>query len=256
MVILMVVKEAKKAVEKKVKEIKAEKKEVKVEVKKEVKPKAKENQGKAEPKVLAPTKESKVKVEKKVDVKKDIKKEITVEPKKEPAPIKAKEKQDKVADKATSKTPTKAVRKTKSASKKVKKKYVLVKAKRKTAIATARISEGKGRITINKKPIAVIDNKHLYNLVREPLLLTNNFKNGLINGVDIEIVVRGGGFMSQIIASRGCISKGLVEYYKDDKLKEMFMKYDKSLLVDDARRKETKKQLGTGARAKKQRSKR
>ncbi|MDD4983482.1 MAG: 30S ribosomal protein S9 [Candidatus ainarchaeum sp.] len=237
----MVAKEVKKAIEKKVKEVKKEapKPEKKEAPKKEVKAKVE-----AKPKVEA-KKEVKAKAEKKIEPK--------VEAKKEPAPIKAKEKQDKVADKVTSKAPAKT---SKSAGKKGKKKYVLVKAKRKTAIATARISDGKGRVTINKKPIAVIDNKHLYNLVREPLMLTDNFKNGLVNGVDIEIAVKGGGFMSQIITSRGCIAKGLVEYYKDDKLKEMFMKYDKSLLVDDARRKESKKQLGRGARAKKQRSKR
>lgn len=241
----MVAKEVKKAIEKKVKEVKKdapkpEKKSAKVKV--EAKPKVKEHQSKAETKALAPTKKAEAKKEVKAKV------EPKVEAKRESAPTKAKEKQDKVADKATSKT--------KSTGKKGKKKYVLVKAKRKTAVATAKICDGKGRIIINKKPITVIDNKHLYNLVREPLMLVDNFKKGLIDNVDVEIAVRGGGFMSQTIASRGCIAKGIVEFYGDDKLKELFMKYDKSLLVDDARRKEAKKQLGTGARAKKQRSKR
>jgi small subunit ribosomal protein S9 len=260
------VKEEKKVVKKA--EVKETKAKPKVEKKVESKEKPTQIEVKAtgskvdtikEKKDLAPTKAPKKEIkaeEKKVEQKVELK----VEKKGE-----HKESQTKPTPKGSGKastptvapkeTPTKSSKKG-SKKKKVKKECLLVKAKRKTAVATAKIESGNGRITINKKPIDLIDNKHLLLLVFEPVKLANNYKAGLVNGVNISVTVRGGGFMSQTIAARGCIAKGLVDYYKDDKLRDVYMKYDKALLVDDARRKEAKKQLGLGARAKKQHSKR
>ena len=141
-------------------------------------------------------------------------------------------------------------------TKKVKKKVILVKSKRKTAIATAKIEIGKGRVVINKKPLDVIENTYILALVKEPVLLANQYNPDLLKGVNISVNVKGGGQISQIIASRACISKGLVKFYDDKKLHDLFLKYDKTLVVDDARRKEAKKQLGRGARARWQSSKR
>ena len=64
--------------------------------------------------------------------------------------------------------------------------------------------------------------------------------------------VNGGGATAQALASRTAIAKALVNYFGEKKLKEKFTKYDRTLLVDDSRRKEPKKPLGRGARAKKQ----
>ncbi len=55
---------------------------------------------------------------------------------------------------------------------------------------------------------------------------------------------------------RAAIAKALVEYTQNDKLKNAYIKYDRMLLVDDTRRVEPKKPLGTKARKKKQKSKR
>ena len=235
MVILMVAKEVKV-----VKKAIAQKEELKKTVTKAESQKKPEV--KATGKVLTPKKE----VSKAV-VKKELpKKAVTpkVEVKKEVANV---ESTGKVASAKT----TKKVRKKKEA-----KKYLLVKSKRKTAIAIGKIESGHGRITVNKIPIDVVDNKHINYFLHEPLKLVESYKPELLGKVNILISVVGGGYMSQTIAARGCIAKGLVGFFEDQQLKELFMKYDKTLLIDDARRKEAKKQLGRGARAKKQRSKR
>jgi len=231
---------------------KKEKKVIKTEVKKEdAKPKV-AKEVKKEVKATSKADKKVVESKDKSNPRKAEKKDLT--PKAEP-----KEGQTKPVPKETGKdltTTTKPATKSSKKKKKAKKDVLLVKAKRKTAVATAKIEGGNGRITINKKPIAVIDNKQLFLLMSEPVKLADNYKPGLSSGVNISVVVNGGGFMSQTIAARGCIAKGLVNYYKDDKLRAVYMKYDKALLVDDARRKEAKKQLGLGARAKKQHSKR
>ena len=74
--------------------------------------------------------------------------------------------------------------------------------------------------------------------------------------VDIEINVKGGGVMGQASAARSAIAKSLVLYSKDVKAKQALVAYDRLLLVDDVRRVESKKPLGTKARKKKQKSKR
>ncbi|MDO8538619.1 MAG: 30S ribosomal protein S9 [archaeon] len=136
---------------------------------------------------------------------------------------------------------------------KSKKHGIRVKAKKKTAVARATIKTGKGRITVNKRPVNVIEPKYIRELIEEPILLAGK---ELINSVNIEVEVHGGGFMSQAVSSRATIAKALVEYSNDEKLKKKFLHYDRTLLVDDKRRKEAKKPLGRGARKKKQSSKR
>lgn len=136
---------------------------------------------------------------------------------------------------------------------KSKKHGIRVKAKKKTAIARATIKTGKGRITINHRPINIIEPKYIKELIEEPILLAGE---ELINGINIEVSVKGGGHMGQAISSRAAIAKALVEYFNDEKLKKRFLHYDRGLLVDDVRRKEAKKPLGRGARKKKQHSKR
>jgi small subunit ribosomal protein S9 len=135
-------------------------------------------------------------------------------------------------------------------------KIVDVKAKRKTAVARAFIKTGKGKVTINKVPYKLLPNKYYVNTVEEPLLLASQYKPDLVKGVDINVIINGGGFSSRMIAARSCIAKALVKFYDDKDLRNLYFKYDRTFLVDDTRRKERKKQLGRGARAKKQHSKR
>ena len=65
----------------------------------------------------------------------------------------------------------------------------------------------------------------------------------------------GGGISSQTDACRLVIAKSLVEYTKSERLKETFLKYDRTMLVADVRRKEPSKPNRHGkARAKRQKS--
>jgi len=134
-----------------------------------------------------------------------------------------------------------------------KKKGITSKAKKKEAIANAIIKKGTGIVRINKKKLSTIEPEYIQEFIKEPLELAGD----ITNTVDISVVVKGGGVVSQAVASRASIAKVILELLKnDEKLKKKFLAYDRMLLVDDARRVEPKKQLGPKARAKKQASKR
>ncbi|MFH1642885.1 MAG: 30S ribosomal protein S9 [Nanoarchaeota archaeon] len=126
-------------------------------------------------------------------------------------------------------------------------KIIQTSGKRKGAIARATLKQGKGTIRINNTMIDFYQ-PQLYRLkLREPLLLAGN----LINDINININVVGGGIASQADAVRLAIAKAILEYSKNDKLKDVFLKYDRTLLVADVRRKETHKPNRHGkARAK------
>lgn len=130
------------------------------------------------------------------------------------------------------------------------KKIVNTSGKRKTAVARATIQKGKGLIRINKKPVEIYDPEIARWKILEPIKLAEDH----ISKVNINVDVKGGGFMSQANAVRTAIAKGLVEYTADPNLKLAFLNHDRSLLVSDPRRKESKKPLGRGARKKRQKS--
>ena len=132
-------------------------------------------------------------------------------------------------------------------------KTIQVKAKKKTAVARATIKKGKGKITLNKRNVNLVKPAYLLDLLQEPLRLAGE---ATVQSVNIDISARGGGFMGQAIAARAAIAKALVEFTGDKKLKDRMLSYDRQLLVDDSRRVEPKKPLGTKARKKKQSSKR
>jgi len=136
--------------------------------------------------------------------------------------------------------------------KKRKAKGITSKAKKKRAIARAVIKKGKGIVKINKRNIKTIQPRFLYEFIREPLDLAEP----LSSQVDINVNVKGGGFMGQSVSARSAIAKALVKFHSNEKLKQSFLKYDRLLLVDDPRRVESKKPLGPKARKKKQKSKR
>ena len=123
--------------------------------------------------------------------------------------------------------------------------------KRKTAIARAVIRKGKGRIRINKVPIEIIEPEVARLKMMEPLLLA---PQDLVNSVDISVEVKGGGFMGQAEAARIAIARVLVAWSKSTKLKEIYMDYDRTMLVGDPRQTEPKKFGGPSARARRQKS--
>jgi small subunit ribosomal protein S9 len=123
--------------------------------------------------------------------------------------------------------------------------------KKKTAIARATIKDGIGRVRINKKPLEIFTPDLVRLKMMEPLTLAGD---KITSKVDIDINVKGGGIMGQADAVRTAIGKGLVEWSGDLTLKDAMLGYDRNLLVNDSRQKETKKFGGPGARAKNQKS--
>ncbi len=129
-------------------------------------------------------------------------------------------------------------------------KIVLTSGKRKTAVARARVKDGKGRVRINKVPVEIIQPEMARMVIMEPLIMARK----LAEMVDIDVTVSGGGFMAQAEAARTAIARGLVEWSGDEELRKVYLEYDRSLLVNDVRRKEPKKQGGRGARKRRQTS--
>ncbi|MCJ7634371.1 30S ribosomal protein S9 [Candidatus Bathyarchaeota archaeon] len=122
--------------------------------------------------------------------------------------------------------------------------------KRKTAIARASIKTGKGRVRINRIPAEVLTPDVARIKIMEPLLLSNE----LMQSVDRDVNVKGGGYMGQAEATRMAIARGLVKWAKGSSLKDTFLAFDRSMLSGDPRRKESKKFGGPGARRRKQKS--
>jgi small subunit ribosomal protein S9 len=149
----------------------------------------------------------------------------------------------------------KAKSKSKAKKKAVKKKdYAFESGKRKKAVARAKVEKGKGNITVNSMPLKLWGTDVLRLWIKEPLLLSGD----AAKGVDITATVKGGGLAGQAEALRVAISRGIVSFSKDKKLKEKLMKHDRNLLVNDPRRTEPHKPSRSrkGARRHKQRSKR
>ena len=130
------------------------------------------------------------------------------------------------------------------------KKIINTSGKRKTAVARATVQKGKGLIRINKKPVELYEPEIARWKILEPIKLAEKH----IDKINVDVDVTGGGFMSQANAVRTAISRGLVEFTADPSLKLAFLDHDRSLLVNDSRRKESKNPLGRGARKKRQKS--
>ena len=90
--------------------------------------------------------------------------------------------------------------------------------------------------------------------LKEPLVIAGEHAKK----VDIRIKVNGGGVWGQTDAARTAIANALVRWTKDNKLKEAYIDYDRSLLVSDPRRTEPHKpsRSTAGPRRSKQQSKR
>merc|ERR1712077_179538 len=130
--------------------------------------------------------------------------------------------------------------------------------RKKTATAVAYCKRGKGLVRVNGKPLEQVEPKPLQFKLQEPLLLLGKDR---FSEVDIRIRVKGGGRIAQIYAIRQALSKALVAYYQkfvDEQskkaIKDLLVQFDRTLLVADPRRCESKKFGGPGARARYQKS--
>lgn len=136
-------------------------------------------------------------------------------------------------------------------------KSVQTSGKRKTAIARANVKKGKGRVRVNGSPIGIMEPEMARLKAMEPLQIADAMKK--LAKVDISVDVQGGGIMGQVDAIRTAIARGLVHWNdgkdgEDEELKGEYLRFDRSLLVNDPRRKEPKHQMGRGARKKWQKS--
>ena len=122
--------------------------------------------------------------------------------------------------------------------------------KRKTAIARAVVKEGTGKVTVNKIPLDLYTPELARLKIQEPLGLASD----KAAKVDIAITVNGGGVMGQAAAIRTAVARGMVDFFKDEELEAMYRAYDRTLIINDTRRKLPKNPMGHGARAKRQKS--
>jgi len=131
------------------------------------------------------------------------------------------------------------------------KKVLVVSGKRKTATARAVVKQGVGRIRVNKTPIEIYEPAIAREKIMEPLLQAGETTWKQLN-VDVKAI--GGGYMGQAEAARMAIANGLLKWTKSNHLRTVFTEYDRTMVVGDARSKESKKFGGAGARAKEQKS--
>ena len=129
-------------------------------------------------------------------------------------------------------------------------KVVHTSGKRKRALAKATLIPGKGVIRINSQLLNLYQPELARMRIMEPLTIAEEFTKD----VDIKVNVKGGGWQSQAEAIRLAISRALVEFTNNKKLKQDFLNYDRHLLVADIRRKEAYKPNDSKARAKRQKS--
>ncbi len=123
--------------------------------------------------------------------------------------------------------------------------------KKKTAVARATVKEGNGRVRVNSEPIELFEPESARLKMEEPVRIP---EKDLRDKVDIDIQVEGGGVSAHADAVRTAIARGLVDWTGDAELRDAYMEFDRSLLINDSRQKEAKKFGGPGARARYQKS--
>jgi small subunit ribosomal protein S9 len=137
---------------------------------------------------------------------------------------------------------------------KKKKEVIQAVGKRKKAIARAAIRKGSGKVRINSVLLNLLEPRYNRMRIKEALILAGD----LADRVDIDVNVSGGGTWGQADAARTAIANALVDFSRDDNLKKIYLEYDRSLLISDARRTEPHKpsRSSAGPRRSKQQSKR
>ncbi len=123
--------------------------------------------------------------------------------------------------------------------------------KKKTAVARATVRDGEGRVRIDSTPVELVEPEQSRLKMLEPFRVVDD---ELREEIDIDVSVEGGGFSGQADAARTAIARGVVQHLGDAELRDAFMSFDRSLLVNDDRQSEPKKWGGPGARARYQKS--
>ncbi|MCX8191613.1 MAG: 30S ribosomal protein S9, partial [Nitrososphaerales archaeon] len=103
---------------------------------------------------------------------------------------------------------------------------------------------------INSVPVELITPE----IARERIMTPLGLAGDLRDKVDIDVKVKGGGFMGQAEAAAIAISRALVGWFKDEDLKRRILEFDKHLLTGDPRQTEPKKFGGPGPRRRRQKS--
>src|SRR3989344_2203300 len=111
--------------------------------------------------------------------------------------------------------------------------------KRKTAVAKIRLTPGTGKIFYNFLPHTELGLFHRLAL-SEPIRIFQQELGDELN-YDFHIKTSGGGKEAQIQAARLAIARALLQISGSDVLKKAYTKYDRNMIVQDARRKETYK---------------
>jgi len=129
--------------------------------------------------------------------------------------------------------------------------------KRKMALARATVKVGKGVIRINSQNLDSYSNSIVKLRIHEPLMLLKNIVD--LTKLDINIYTEGGGVSGQTDAIRTAISRALIDFVGGEKgelIREILIKYDRSLIAGDSRRTEPHKPGGStkGPRARRQKS--
>ena len=122
--------------------------------------------------------------------------------------------------------------------------------KKKTAVARATVQDGEGRVRINSQPVELVEPEMARLKMLEPFRIAGDRRES----VDVQVDVSGGGITGQADAVRTAIARGLVQHTGDAELRDAYMEFDRSLLVNDVRQSEAKKWGGPGARARYQKS--
>ena len=128
---------------------------------------------------------------------------------------------------------------------------ITISGKRKTAVAKLRIKLGSGKVFFNHVPSSELSLFHRL-AISEPLKIYEQILGNIKN--DFYVNVHGGGKSSQIQAARLAIARALVKISQSDVLRKAIISYDRNMLVQDSRRKETRKPGDSKARAKRQKS--
>ena len=106
-------------------------------------------------------------------------------------------------------------------------KNITTSGRRKQSLARAILSDGKGRVTVNHIELKAMSPELARLKIMEPLMLAGDSASK----VNLDITVTGGGVITQADAARLAIARALVAY--NAKLKEVFLDYDRHLLVAD-----------------------
>jgi small subunit ribosomal protein S9 len=134
-----------------------------------------------------------------------------------------------------------------------KEKKIITSGKRKSAVARATLTEGKGDVKINNRDYTTLQ---FFDKLRieEPIRIAKEVLGK--TDFNVSITVRGGGERGQIEAARLALARAISEFAKSKDLTEIMSAYDRNILVADVRRKEARKPGDSKARAMRQASKR